>query len=59
VPEQDTPQAALIAACTVAIEAGKDRSSALATMYFHRGDAYREKAISTARSRTSESRSTR
>src|SRR6185503_20219510 len=40
---KDTPQAALIAACTVVIEAGKDRPTALATMYFNRGDAYREK----------------
>ena len=40
---KDIPQAALIAACTVVIEAGKDRPTALATMYFNRGDAYREK----------------
>ena len=40
---KDTPQAALIAACTVVIEAGKDKPAALATMYFNRGDAYREK----------------
>src|SRR6185369_10933182 len=40
---KDIPQAALIAACTVVIEAGKDKPPALATMYFNRGDAYREK----------------
>jgi tetratricopeptide (TPR) repeat protein len=40
---KDTPHAALIAARTVVIEAGKDKSSTLATMYFNRGDAYREK----------------
>src|SRR6185295_14918540 len=34
---------ALIAACTVVIEAGKDRPTAMATMYFNRGEAYREK----------------
>src|SRR5436190_14632486 len=40
---KDTPQAALIEACTVVIEAGKDKPPALAIMYFNRGDAYREK----------------
>ncbi len=40
---KDTPHAALIAACTVVIEAGKDKPSTLATVYFNRGDAYREK----------------
>jgi tetratricopeptide (TPR) repeat protein len=40
---KDTPQAALIEACTVVIEAGKDRPAAMATMYFNRGEAYREK----------------
>jgi len=40
---KETSQAALIAACTVVIEAGKDKAPALATMYFNRGDAYREK----------------
>jgi len=40
---KDIPQAALIAACTVVIEAGKDRPATMATMYFNRGEAYREK----------------
>src|SRR5947207_13470092 len=40
---KETPPVALIEACTVVIEAGKDKPSTLATMYFHRGDAYREK----------------
>jgi len=40
---KDTPQAALIEACRVVIEAGKDRPATMATMYFNRGEAYREK----------------
>ena len=40
---KETPSAALIAACTVAIEAGKDKPGAVATMYLNRGEAYREK----------------
>ena len=40
---KDTPAAALIAACTVIIEANRDKPSVMATAYFHRGDALREK----------------
>ncbi|HEV7820237.1 MAG TPA: tetratricopeptide repeat protein, partial [Burkholderiales bacterium] len=40
---KDTPQAALIAACTVVIDASKDKPPVLGTIYFNRGDAYREK----------------
>ena len=40
---KDTPPAALISACTVVIEAGRDKPAALASMHFNRGEAYREK----------------
>ena len=40
---KDTPAAALIAACTVIIDANRDKPSVMATAYFHRGDALREK----------------
>src|SRR5512143_620245 len=40
---QDTPAVAMIAACSVVIDAGRDKGVALATIYHHRGDAYREK----------------
>ena len=40
---KDTPQAALIAACTVIIDANRDKPSVMATAYFHRSDALREK----------------
>jgi tetratricopeptide (TPR) repeat protein len=40
---KDTPSKALIEACTVVIDAGKDKPATVATMYFNRGEAYREK----------------
>ena len=40
---KDTPQGALIAACTAVIEAGREKPATMATIYVNRGDAYREK----------------
>ena len=40
---KETPQAALIAACTVVIDADKDRPAQRAAFLFNRGEAYREK----------------
>src|SRR3954454_2221850 len=40
---KETPQAALIAACTAIIEAARGGASVLAPAYFNRGDAYRAK----------------
>ncbi len=33
----------LIAACSVIIDANRDKPNVMATAYYHRGDAYREK----------------
>src|SRR5581483_7213349 len=40
---KETQQAAQIAACTVVIDAARDRPGTMAAFYLNRGDAYREK----------------
>jgi tetratricopeptide (TPR) repeat protein len=40
---KETQQALLITACSVIIDSGREKPNTLATAYFHRGDAYREK----------------
>src|SRR5262249_38182516 len=40
---KETPQAALIAACSVIIDANRDKPNVMAAAYFNRGDAYRDK----------------